>query len=37
MDKRAEMRAALILSREGLMRAVIRVNGRNTKVWRWPD
>ncbi len=37
MDKRAEMRAASILAREGMVRAVNRIEGRNTKVWTWPE
>jgi len=36
MDKRAEMRAAMILAREGLRRAVIRTGARTRRVWEWP-
>ncbi len=36
MDKRAEMRAASILAREGMVRAVIKTEDRRSlKVWRW--
>lgn len=37
MDKKAEMRAGLILAKEGLKREVIKEGGKSRRVWRWPD
>lgn len=37
MDKKAEMRAGLILAKEGMKRDVIKEGNRSRRVWRWPD
>ena len=37
MDKRAEMRAATVLAREGLIKSTIRENTKTRKIWKWPE